>query len=84
MKYNIVVVIVFMMFSIQLFAVDVTFDVSKPGSQIIPKYLNGTCLPVWNSSGTYDNIKKGLQAEIYPGGKIVNYQLIILPPGYYT
>jgi len=42
------------------------------------------CTPE-NSALDTERILPGriLPREYYPGGKIVNYQLIILPPGYY-
>ena len=55
----------------------VSFDLSKTGSIVNPRHMTGTCLPFWNDSGTYRDIKKGLSLSHYrlfrfPNGSLSN------------
>jgi len=51
----------------------VSFDLKSAGSGINQGRLAGTCLPIWNSTDTYKDIKKGLSAS--------NYRLFRFPNG---
>ena len=58
-------------------AFPVTFDASEKVSVLHQPYLTGTCLPVWNNTATYRNIKSGLALSRYavlrfPNGTLSN------------
>lgn len=55
------------------FGVTVSFDPSATGSAINPRNLAGTCLPIWNNTQVYRDIKKGLSMS--------NYRLFRFPNG---
>ncbi|MBN1576895.1 MAG: hypothetical protein JW913_10100 [Chitinispirillaceae bacterium] len=55
------------------FSASVSFDLSNTGGVLQPRYLAGTCLPIWNNANVYSRIQKGLAQS--------NYRLFRFPNG---
>ena len=51
----------------------VSFDPSSTGSAVNPRHLTGTCLPIWNDTQVYKDIRNGLSTS--------NYRLFRFPNG---
>ena len=72
--FKIIALSVFFAFlSTASFGATISFDPAAAGSTINPRNLAGTCLPIWNSTDIYKDIKKGLSMS--------NYRLFRFPNG---
>ena len=61
------------LYSLNTFAVSVSFNLETGGDILQPAHLAGTCLPIWNNASSYNQIQKGLAQS--------NYRLFRFPNG---